>query len=84
MNGLAVQKTTKGNKKIWFKRITHNLAIPISIEGWVSMSIIVYWAFSLLSRASDKPLDLTRDWPQFLELAAIVLVSLMLFRGRAE
>lgn len=81
---VASSRTKRKEKKIWFRAITHNLCIPITIEGWVSMSVFLYWAFSLMLRTPDEPISITKHWPELIELIVLLIVSYFFFRGRIE
>ncbi len=80
----SLQKKEKKPKKIWFKAITHNLWMPISKEGWLAMAYLLFWSYSLLSRASHETIVLSRDWALLLEFIIFMVLNYFVFRGRAE
>ncbi|WP_186441144.1 hypothetical protein, partial [Desulfamplus magnetovallimortis] len=61
--------------KCWFVGMSSRMWIPVSWEGWLLTAICVGLIFLItnINDVSNSSINLSRDWPLFLELIVVII-----------
>ncbi|MBI9071389.1 MAG: hypothetical protein JEY94_07305 [Melioribacteraceae bacterium] len=74
-------------KKIWFVKVSYNLWIPVSWEGWLTLSmfsLVLLLVYKLNNVSDDVVFSFKEHWHILLEFVIPTIMFYLITRGRTD